>query len=547
MANMADDRKQVHRISTDMRQSVEKILDKSYKTMQAHNYEKREETFVSHTTVEEARENARQLIKNEEIQKSKAEKKEAKKKRQRERKQAETGTDTIEKRPTLTFMSNQSSNGNANAKSSKPKFPEQSEDGAHFTRDEQADDEFLDMNAAFVKVAVKHHKNIPINKTPVLRSDKVSPLAEEVTTPMPKFVKPKTSKMSFNSAEKLAQQCFVLAIKYNDFHRAVSGFTEAIFMSPQDVRHFLNRSYCYLRLGQYSLALGDAQIAKKNAESVQDVAKALAREGQAFSGLHRYHEAEKCFEDILKLEQGHEWIIRELIIVRVLQLTDMGFSKYHASIALQQCTTVDEAVTLLTSGNITSPKLETSLNMVENCNGDEEYFSDDESSSVILLSKLVTSLTEQSNYFKVFPSQPRYSKAQLCLENSDESLRDSASIESLTYENSISSNGDTKRGLSNNLKIVVGSTKTHLPRIESENNTIWVGNVNQNITDQTLQKFFSKFGSITGIRRLPSKYCVFINFHGKKAVTKALYYAERCEINGMKLLVKPADRTHGKK
>lgn len=69
-------------------------------------------------------------------------------------------------------------------------------------------------------------------------------------------------------------------------------------------------------------------------------------------------------------------------------------------------------MTLLTSGKINNHHLETNGNKseVQRCDGDEVYFSDDESSTTILLSKLVSTISDETSYFENVRSQPSSSK-----------------------------------------------------------------------------------------------------------------------------------------
>lgn len=69
-------------------------------------------------------------------------------------------------------------------------------------------------------------------------------------------------------------------------------------------------------------------------------------------------------------------------------------------------------MTLLTSGNISSPELDTNVDKsdVKYNDEDEIYSSDDESSSSNLLLKLVSTLADESCYLQNLQSQPCTSK-----------------------------------------------------------------------------------------------------------------------------------------
>lgn len=149
-----------------------------YKTAEAYNYDKREEPVSTRTTKEQALKNARKLIESEEMAKLKAEKKDAKKKRQKEKKKVEKGNNHGNEMKKST--STASVNSNSNGKNSKTETAEDSEEQslADSDGDESVDDEFIDINAAFVKVSVKQNKNVASNKTPAPKSEKVSPPVE---------------------------------------------------------------------------------------------------------------------------------------------------------------------------------------------------------------------------------------------------------------------------------------------------------------------------------------------------------------------------------
>lgn len=70
---------------------------------------------------------------------------------------------------------------------------------------------------------------------------------------MPKSVKQNINKTNREKAKKYGIRGYKLAINYNYFGQAVEELTQAISLVPNDIRHFLNRSYCYLRLGEYTL------------------------------------------------------------------------------------------------------------------------------------------------------------------------------------------------------------------------------------------------------------------------------------------------------
>ncbi|XP_046469510.1 uncharacterized protein [Neodiprion pinetum] len=517
----------------------------NYETsVHSYNHQNPEETCSISATEDETNENALELTKNEELAKLKAEKKGAKKKRQKERKKVEKANNSCdaENKNNITAQSKISLNSVLSCKTSKTKTADNAsnEKVEIIDKEEEADDEFLDLNAAFVKVSVKQNKHITLNKPTVSKPNKVNrPEAIKSSASLPQSGKLDMSKANHDTAEILGIQSCKLVLVDKDFYRAVKILTQAILLAPDDPRHYINRSYCYLRLGQYTAALNDVQFVKKNARTMEQSIKALAREGQALRGLKQYHEAEKCFEELLKLDQRIDWVLGELVLVRLMQLTSMGFSKMDSLKALKQCSSVTDAVTLLTSGNISSSELESNINTpeIQNCDGDEVYFSDDESSSTILLSKLISDISYESSYYKNLRSQPfSSSKAQEFCSSLERSLKSSISMESLQR-----TNDNDQWEVQGNSKSLMSTYKPQKPKvIANDSSTIWVGNIEKNVTDLKLRELFSRFGSINYIRRFPDKRFVFIDFKSKKAATKALNSMINFQVNGIQLPVKPS-------
>lgn len=52
--------------------------------------------------------------------------------------------------------------------------------------------------------------------------------------------------------------------------------------------------------------------------------------------------------------------------------------------------------------------------------------------------------------------------------------------------------------------------------------SLWVGNVDSEVTEEVLIEMFSAYGQLTNVRCLPDKYCAFINFKTKEEASKAM-------------------------
>jgi RNA recognition motif-containing protein len=52
--------------------------------------------------------------------------------------------------------------------------------------------------------------------------------------------------------------------------------------------------------------------------------------------------------------------------------------------------------------------------------------------------------------------------------------------------------------------------------------SLWIGNVDLGVTEQTLTQLFAAYGHLTNVRCLPEKYCAFVNFKHKEEAAKAM-------------------------
>ena len=52
--------------------------------------------------------------------------------------------------------------------------------------------------------------------------------------------------------------------------------------------------------------------------------------------------------------------------------------------------------------------------------------------------------------------------------------------------------------------------------------SLWIGNVDPNVTEETLTEMFSAYGPLTNVRCLPEKYCAFVNFRIKEDAQRAM-------------------------
>ena len=52
--------------------------------------------------------------------------------------------------------------------------------------------------------------------------------------------------------------------------------------------------------------------------------------------------------------------------------------------------------------------------------------------------------------------------------------------------------------------------------------SLWIGNIDPNVTEETLAEMFSEYGQLVNVRCLPEKYCAFVNFKHKEDANKSM-------------------------
>jgi RNA recognition motif-containing protein len=272
--------------------------------------------------------------------------------------------------------------------------------------------------------------------------------------------------------------------KQNEFFKAIEKFSEAIRYDSSDHRLFGNRSYCYDKVNQFQEGLRDAERAISLEPGWQ---KGYFRKGRALFGLKMYKEAEKAYEQVLEFENMDDpELEEELFKVRVLQLQEMGFSKLQSEIAIRN------------NGNV----------------------------QVALESIFMYSKSEKSN----------------------ESCSDIDNNE-LDYIENDSENGDNN---SNNNEYNNKKSKvTNKNGVDLKSNahgengvvstSLWIGNVDPNVSEETLNEMFAAFGPLSNVRCLPEKYCAFVNFKLKEDAQKAMLDLQGKNLEGQRLLIKYPD------
>lgn len=398
-------------------------------------------------TEQEAAKNAQALIEEEEREKKKAEKRKAKKKRRKEKKKQEKASEKQQKHngelsivETTTII-----------KSPDVRTQVSSSDS----------EEDIDPNSAFVAViANKKKKQLNVNTgSKILEYEKQSEKEDEKGQETSRILRSRKLAIRGNQMANLQH-----------FQEAVNLFSEAIKLDPKDYRFYGNRSYCFDRLGHYQRALKDAE---KSISFSPQWPKGHFRKGRALIGLKEYAKAEKCFEEVLRLDKDCEDAKNELIGAKVLQITEMGFSISQAEAAIAQYNSVQSALEVLLSG---------ALNKVEvhRDAGDLDVFvSDGEGDS--------------ESDIPVFKPKP----------------------------------------------IISGSVDQKMdPRNLEGHESLWVGNVAPEVTEKMVTSLFSKYGELRSVRRLPEKFCAFVNYTDKASAGKAMQALQGKELLGVNILIR---------
>ncbi|XP_071441498.1 uncharacterized protein [Hetaerina americana] len=197
---------------------------------------------------------------------------------------------------------------------------EENAEGGHHVKDRETEntfmeneEEFLDMNSAFVTLAVGRKKlsnqSLSSETAPTRPRDRSSKSNEE-----------NVDMKCIAASKRLAIQGCKLAAKEHH-ERAIDVFTKAIELTPDDYRFYGNRSFCFCQLGQHKRALKDAD---KAISLAPESAKGYFRKGEALRALKKFEEAKTAFEHVLKLDQDCEDARNELRIVKKEQLFEVA-------------------------------------------------------------------------------------------------------------------------------------------------------------------------------------------------------------------------------
>ena len=320
---------------------------------------------VSEKQIEDAEKQFRELLKEEENEKQKAEKKKARNRKKKEASKKRRKEKRAEDQKGVT-ESDDKEEGKSVEEAEKEESLELKNEAVNGDKGSDGsgaeDIPVWDTTSAFVdRVAQKTGVQSSIPQ-PDLTSFIKMPKPREH---MPAGVKPKHA-VAATSTVKVTQQnenihplllkSQQIASRGNElaqlghFNAAVDLFTEAIRLYRDDHRYYANRSFCYDHLKQYDRALKDAITCIKLSPVW---AKGYFRKGRALVGLLQFSDAETAFEEVLKLDKQCADAEHELVRIRVQQLVDMGFSHKQSEVAIKKHGNVQLALDSLLSGQIT--------------------------------------------------------------------------------------------------------------------------------------------------------------------------------------------------
>ncbi|KAM9330224.1 tetratricopeptide repeat protein 31, partial [Gastrophryne carolinensis] len=269
-----------------------------------------------HLTPEEADRNARKLLEEEEREKERANKKRLKKKRQKDRRRQQK----------LQEASKENAETPPNANRAPPGDEEASAQSS-------ASEEDLDLGSTFVlkaqkKMAAKPRperrerakerpqeraQERPKGSAPQRSQERAPPAKPHPAPPRP-VLHNNIIKMDILERYKIQESMDLANIGNNmanseRFSESLQLYTEALKINPSEYRFLGNRSYSYERLGQYTEALRDAELAL---ELKPGFLKGYFRKGKALKGLKRYSEAIAAFQQVLVCDVNHVEAAQEI-------------------------------------------------------------------------------------------------------------------------------------------------------------------------------------------------------------------------------------------
>nr|XP_042903456.1 uncharacterized protein LOC122268270 isoform X1 [Parasteatoda tepidariorum]XP_042903457.1 uncharacterized protein LOC122268270 isoform X2 [Parasteatoda tepidariorum]XP_042903458.1 uncharacterized protein LOC122268270 isoform X3 [Parasteatoda tepidariorum] len=208
--------------------------------------------------------------------------------------------------------------------------------------------------------------------------------------------------------------------------------------------------------------------------------KGYFRKGRALLGQKKYAAAEKFFVEVLKLDNDCEDAISELRKAKLLQIMEKGFTKEVAEESLSRHGSVAEALASLLSSGVSRIQVRDDLDI---------FISDDE----------IENIDKTPPKPKPKPPTPH-----------------------LTPSATQSPYYDIKRD----------------PKNPEGHNSIWIGNVQPDVTEKKLTTMFGKYGELISVKAIPEKFCAFVNYKSKASPGKAMQALQGYELSGYNLVIR---------
>lgn len=459
-----------------------------------------------------AEKNAAELLQEENQEKLKLERRKERKRRKKERKKA--GKEAVEGCNSNNINGYKNSQSNNNKEGVKNNEKVRKDKNSVSDCDTSDDDEdFLDVNSAFVTKVVKHKLRNNANNTghtkvnlPVNTSKQHSSPIKQTTNgtrlvPIPE--------KNILLGERLAVAGYQCASK-EKYDQAIELFTRALRNVPNDHRYWGNRSFCYFQIGAYQRALEDADCAVQLAPTSP---KGHYRRAEALAGLKDLVAAEKSFEKVLELDVECKDACDELLNIRMLRISEMGFDRKQAYYALKKYSSLEGAVDAL----MNNEKFEVESDEDEN---------------------LIYQSDEEINWDNV-------GVVEGYIGDHEDSYNDVRNIE--FHNQSFSEQPTEADNFENYLDSDTNKMSKKQAAMDPSNPhrcvSIWVGNIEECVSEKTINEEFSRFGEILSIKMLPSSHCAFINFKDSRGPGPAMAAMQGKDFAGKKLIIRYPNKT----
>ncbi|KAH0568623.1 uncharacterized protein LOC123268244 [Cotesia glomerata] len=303
---------------------------------------------------------------------------------------------------------------------------------------------------------------------------------------------------------------------------AIYYFSKAIQLDHlEDIRHYINRSYCYLNVGSYLEALSDIKFVISRTDDPVLISIMKCRQAQAFMGLEHFNEAEKCFQEALNVLPDCLPVKFELYRMKIVQLINMGFSERYILKVFRKTPLIN---------------VKDAIAILYELSNDYDKKLDDSNISSDIETEIFQSDSDDN------PSNTSIFKEVFDYNDHDNSWQAPTNIE-VEYQAKTKGAKNSKKIESkvNGGKVktadVTDSTKSLQKTTTIDAKAVWVGSLTSKIKDSMLLKKFSEFGKVNSVAVLPGERYGFINFVEARSAQRAVE-AGFVELCGMKLPIK---------